>query len=322
MSKYLELVEDSFSQEHLDKQKNQNPYVAYSIKDGKVIYTIVPQDNGMYKVLIAKSQDVPSYNPNMVDLGLPSGTLWSDRNVGSDSPEDFGMYYAWGETDGVKYLGVQELDLKKTLELLSIIWGQDVIGLSKEELDSILTEGGLVDGDLTVVGICFIEGDKVFNWDNYFDLADSGTTFNKYTTDKLTVLESVDDVAYTSSNGQYRIPTEEEILELIINTTPTFIDLQGNGFSKEEVQNDAIESDNLKGVRLTATNGNSIFIPAAGYCSESLLIDVGVSGRLWSSSLDDSSDGYAKSLYLYYNGNVNEDDDYRCYGASVRGVKA
>jgi hypothetical protein len=31
-----------FTQEHLDKQKNQNPYVAYSIQDGKVIYTKIP----------------------------------------------------------------------------------------------------------------------------------------------------------------------------------------------------------------------------------------------------------------------------------------
>jgi hypothetical protein len=33
-----------------------------------------------------------------VDLGLPSGTLWADRNVGADSPEDYGSYFAWGET--------------------------------------------------------------------------------------------------------------------------------------------------------------------------------------------------------------------------------
>lgn len=33
-----------------------------------------------------------------VDLGLPSGTLWADRNIGADSPEDYGAYFAWGET--------------------------------------------------------------------------------------------------------------------------------------------------------------------------------------------------------------------------------
>lgn len=33
-----------------------------------------------------------------VDLGLPSGLLWADRNVGAENPEDKGNYYAWGET--------------------------------------------------------------------------------------------------------------------------------------------------------------------------------------------------------------------------------
>lgn len=33
-----------------------------------------------------------------VDLGLPSGLLWADRNVGASTPEDYGNYYAWGET--------------------------------------------------------------------------------------------------------------------------------------------------------------------------------------------------------------------------------
>ncbi len=34
-----------------------------------------------------------------VDLGLPSGTLWATCNIGADSPEDYGDYFAWGETE-------------------------------------------------------------------------------------------------------------------------------------------------------------------------------------------------------------------------------
>ena len=33
-----------------------------------------------------------------VDLGLPSGTLWATCNIGANSPEDYGDYFAWGET--------------------------------------------------------------------------------------------------------------------------------------------------------------------------------------------------------------------------------
>ena len=34
-----------------------------------------------------------------VDLGLPSGTLWATMNVGANNPEDYGDYFAWGETE-------------------------------------------------------------------------------------------------------------------------------------------------------------------------------------------------------------------------------
>lgn len=34
-----------------------------------------------------------------VDLGLPSGTLWATCNVGADSPEEYGYYFAWGMTE-------------------------------------------------------------------------------------------------------------------------------------------------------------------------------------------------------------------------------
>lgn len=38
-----------------------------------------------------------SNHPHMIDLGLPSGTLWACCNVGASKPEDYGNYYAWGE---------------------------------------------------------------------------------------------------------------------------------------------------------------------------------------------------------------------------------
>ena len=37
-------------------------------------------------------------NHEYVDLGLPSGTLWATCNVGANSPEQYGDYFAWGET--------------------------------------------------------------------------------------------------------------------------------------------------------------------------------------------------------------------------------
>lgn len=37
-----------------------------------------------------------------VDLGLPSGTKWSTTNVGASVPEEYGLYFAWGEVNGYK----------------------------------------------------------------------------------------------------------------------------------------------------------------------------------------------------------------------------
>ena len=48
--------------------------------------------------------DSPVYGSHdYVDLGLPSGTLWATCNVGANSPEEYGNYYAWGETEPKSY---------------------------------------------------------------------------------------------------------------------------------------------------------------------------------------------------------------------------
>lgn len=39
-----------------------------------------------------------------VDLGLPSGTLWETCNVGANSPEEYGDYFAWGEIELIMLL--------------------------------------------------------------------------------------------------------------------------------------------------------------------------------------------------------------------------
>ena len=60
----------------------QTPSVAYITDETKVIYNIVINTNGY---------------TDYVDLGLPSGTLWSTMNLGAQSSSDVGDYLAWGE---------------------------------------------------------------------------------------------------------------------------------------------------------------------------------------------------------------------------------
>lgn len=54
-----------------------------------------------YTPIVHQVQAPTSYlSHNLVDLGLPSGTLWATCNLGASSPEGYGCYYAWGETTG------------------------------------------------------------------------------------------------------------------------------------------------------------------------------------------------------------------------------
>ena len=48
----------------------------------------------IYNILLGIVPDTHEY----VDLGLPSGTLWATTNIGASTPEEFGDYFAWGET--------------------------------------------------------------------------------------------------------------------------------------------------------------------------------------------------------------------------------
>ena len=47
---------------------------------------------------MASAQCPDNNHPHMIDLGLPSGTKWACCNVGATTPEGYGDYFAWGET--------------------------------------------------------------------------------------------------------------------------------------------------------------------------------------------------------------------------------
>lgn len=53
---------------------------------------------------------IPSTNEELVDLGLPSGTLWTKTNLGAESETDFGLFYQWGDTKGYKGFSKHQFD--------------------------------------------------------------------------------------------------------------------------------------------------------------------------------------------------------------------
>ena len=189
-----------------------------------------------------------------VDLGLPSGTLWADRNVGAALPEDYGDYFAWGETT-----------TKSNYAWATLKYCED----------------------------------------------NSGDRFSKYNTqskygnvDNKTVLERSDDAATANWGSGWCMPTQQQFQELYDNCTWTWTTRNGKN-----------------GYEVKGKNGNSIFLPAAGYRGGTGLSRAGSFGLYWSSSLH--TDYPNGGRYLYFDsGYVYPDYLYgRHYGRSVRAVR-
>ena len=215
--------------------------------------------NGSYTVCSVEDVDSITFvvsdaasNYKAVDLGLPSGTLWADRNVGADAPEAYGDYFAWGEvTPKTEY-----------------IW-------------------------------------RTYKWCNgdYDTLTKYCTNSSYGTVDGKTVLDLEDDAAYVNMGAEWRMPTRSEQDELRNNCTWTWKTQNG-----------------VKGYKVTGNNGNSIFLPAAGYRSENSLYNAGYNGLYLSRSLHESGPCNAYGLYFYSVDYDFSNVGYRCYAQSVRAV--
>jgi len=194
-----------------------------------------------------------------VDLGLPSGTLWATCNIGANLPEEFGLYFQWGDTQG--YTSAQ------------------------------------------------VGTDKVFSWANYkYSSAGSSSVMTKYnSSDGKTVLDLEDDAAYVNWGENWRMPTVDQISELI---------------DSENTSHEFTSMNNVEGILFTSlSNGNTLFVPSAGLAYGTSVDGIGEVGGCWS-LLNSEYVGYAQELYF----NWMEDDVYvynyeRYYGFSVRPVR-
>ena len=180
-----------------------------------------------------------------INLGL--SVKWATYNVGATNPEDYGDYFAWGETE------------------------------PKEE----------------------------YNWSTYKWCDGSKYTMTKYnndssygTVDNKKELELEDDAAHVHWGGSWRMPTDVEWKELQAQCTWTWITQNG-----------------INGYKVTSkSNGNSIFLPAAGYRVDDL---AGSHGNYWSSSLFIRC--LAWNVY-FISVDMGMDDRNRCEGLPVRPV--
>ena len=180
-------------------------------------------------------------------------------------------------------------------------WAKCNVGAKKE------TDAGLYFawGETTGYTASQVGTDKQFSWSDY-KYGNSDSNLTKYNqSDGKTVLESTDDAATQIMGGNWRMPTKAEFDELLSGTTNEWI----------ANYNDT----GVSGRKFTSkTNGNSIFIPAAGGCSDGSVGGVG-GGGVWSSSLVASSPN--RAWYLgFYSGNCSMYGYGRYGGQSVRGV--
>ena len=169
-----------------------------------------------------------------VDLGLSSGLKWATCNVGADNPEEYGNYYAWGET---------ETKAEYTQDN-SVTFGQQLNDIS---------------------------GNAQY------------------------------DAAAANWGGSWRMPTRDEIRELIYNCSWT-----------PETQN------GVDGFKVTGSNGNYIFIPASGYRDGTSSYIYGEC-YYWSSTPHQYSSDYSYILYSDYE-YQSEDMNYRYRGLTIRPV--
>ena len=201
-----------------------------------------------------------------VDLGLPSGTKWANMNVGASKAEDYGLFFAWGET----------------------------VGYSSVYADPMT--------------------DHSFDWASYtkFGTFDESAApdygFTKYNkTNGPTVLQAADDAATANWGSKWKMPTLDQIQELVDNTDQEWTTING--------------VDGRKFMKKT-DHSEFIFLPAAGYRDNTSLNYQGTRGYYWSSELHSSYVYNAWGLYFYSSGVYAGSSSNRCNGRTVRPVRA
>ena len=219
----------------------------------------------------------------VVDLGLPSGTLWHKYNLDVDSnqlskPKNwYGKYYAWGELEGNK---------------------TDKGGWITFEYYNYKFEN---------------ESELITKYCNKSYCGLNGFT------DNLTQLLPEDDAAYQNKklyNFKFHIPTKEQCEELINCTKNYWV----NNYDPNKLVHNPKNDGGIKGLNgyIFEGNRNTIFIPAAGYYYYKIG-NVGLACLLWTSSLD--LDNPSRAYYLAFNSDsIGFYSSKRYDGLSIRPV--
>ena len=295
---------------------------------GKLYFII---DGVYYDALTLKKTNIPVITYGEVDLGL--SVKWADRNVGAETPQDNGAYFAWGSTSGVSINGTDKW-LEDDLIRIYLIQegGVPADTITQETIDNVKLQFGenLKTAFEEYLKQYSLVSGTTFDWETapYCTVDENGNPlFSKYNgTDGITVLEAIDDAATANMGNGWRMPTSAETLELVQGTDQYYIDLSGNTVAKSNLDGSKLRS--ICFVQKGATfdynvRGNFIEFPFAGCCFGSLLSSEGLFGYGWSRSVYEGNAGDAHGLYFSSGGNLGGDYyNIRYRGFSVRGVRA
>lgn len=199
---------------------------------------------------------------------------------------------------------------------LSVKWASFNLGASApEEYGDYYAWGIIEPYYISLDPLTWRTGKTGYNWASYNWCNGDYNKLTKYcpsnktdywdgtgTPDGKTVLDPEDDAAHVNLGGSWRMPTAAEWTELMENCTWTWTTQNG-----------------VNGYLVTATNGNSIFLPAAGRLNKTDLGVVGSFGYYSSSSLD-TDEPFSKWSVSFYSSNINCFSSSRYIGHSIRPV--
>ena len=178
-------------------------------------------------------------------------------------------------------------------------WAKCNIGAATEEEAGLYFQWGDTQG-YTAEQVGDGEGLKPFDWGDYkWSVDGSSSNFSKYNaSDSKTVLDPEDDAAHVNMGGNWRMPTENEFIELCMNTDIYLVPNEGEeikGTAQGTGSNPSLailwekepSSEDIKGVKFYKKGDKEtyMFVPAAGAAVEGSMQSVGQCGDLWSSSL-------------------------------------
>lgn len=205
------------------------------------------------------------FNPNYAipdPVDLGLSVKWASFNLGATKPEEFGGYYYWA-------------------------------GLLDYSNTRLICDG---------LDCPYHIGWEMFQgWTKYVPSEDSSYWSGDGEPDNKKALDPEDDAAKVRLGDKWRMPTEEECIELTENCTAEWISLNG-----------------VLGMKLTSkVNGNSIFLPANGMRDVSTIPLIGYCGNYWSSTIGDAE--HACNI-VFMEEFITHSSGHRMVGRGIRPV--